>query len=389
MLIMWWSMSGGASEVRGRGCNRPSTLGGGACGMHTSGTGGGVRVFCFCCVLRPLYFSIRISSGVRGGQGVQALFHSRRRGLWFVYKRDGRAGARLFLCASALVFSIRIFHEVCGGQGGQAPLYSRRRQLWHACRRYGRAGARSFFCMLPPLYFHRYISPGMCGSQGVQAPLSRRRRFWYAYKRDGRAGAWRFFVLPLLYISVYISPGVCGGEGMQALFYSRRWCLWYAYKRDGRLSAWGGGVVSFLPYIFIFALLPEFVGGKGVHTSGTGRQARRGVCFVCFRPFVLSHFSRPVWGAGGFSPAALKVCIQAGREGGRARTFFCASGLEYFSLHFSWSVWDEGGASASLFSVVALKVCIQAGREGGRTGGGCVLSPLHFSIYISPGVCGR
>ena len=31
-------MSGDASEVRGRGCKRLSSLGGGACGMHTSGT---------------------------------------------------------------------------------------------------------------------------------------------------------------------------------------------------------------------------------------------------------------------------------------------------------------------------------------------------------------
>ena len=125
-----------------------------------------------------------------------------------------------------------------------------------------------------------------------------------------------------------------------------------------------------------------------MHTSGTGRQAFRGVCFVCFRPFVLSHFSRPV-GARGISasllsPAAPKVCIQTGREGGRARTFFCASALVYVSLHFSWSVWDVGGASASLLSLAALVVCIQAGREGGRTGGGlCTFILIFFHLYVS------
>ena len=34
--------------VGGRGCKPFSTLGGGACGMHTSGTGGRARVFFLC-----------------------------------------------------------------------------------------------------------------------------------------------------------------------------------------------------------------------------------------------------------------------------------------------------------------------------------------------------
>ena len=41
-------------------------------------------------------------------------------------------------------------------------------------------------------------------------------------------------------------------------------------------------------------------------------------------------------------------------------------------------MWDVGGASASLLSVAALVVCIQAGREGGRTVGGFV----YFHPYI-------
>ena len=66
-------------------------------------------------ILPPLYFSIRISPGVCGGQGVQALIYSRRRRLWFAYRWDGRAGACFFLCASALVFFHLHTSGVCVG----------------------------------------------------------------------------------------------------------------------------------------------------------------------------------------------------------------------------------------------------------------------------------
>ena len=103
-------MSDDASEVWGMGWKRLSTLGGGACGMHTSGTGGRARVFCCCCVLRPLYFSICISPGLCGGQGASASLIS---------------DAALVVCVQA--------------EGGHAGI----------C-----------FCVLPLLYIPIYISPG-------------------------------------------------------------------------------------------------------------------------------------------------------------------------------------------------------------------------------------
>ena len=178
MLIMWWRMSGDASEVRGRGCKRLCTLDGGTCGMHTSGTGGRARVFCCCCVLRRLYFSIRVPPGVCGGQGVQApLYSRRRRRLWYAYKR--RAGTRnLFLHTSALVSSNIHFSRCVGGAGGtSASLLSAAVLAVYiqAGRECGHAG---FGFVLRPLYFSIYIPPGVCEGQGVQALFySRRRRF--------------------------------------------------------------------------------------------------------------------------------------------------------------------------------------------------------------------
>ena len=157
--------------------------------------------------------------------------------------------------------------------------------------------------VLSLLYFFICMSPRVCVGRGGQAPLHyRRRRLWYAYKWDGRAGArgYFFFVLLPLYLSIYMSPGLCRGKGVQAPLYSHRWRLWYTYKRDGRAGVQGPRFLCFRLCIFPFAFFPEFVGTGGASVSL-------------------------------LSVAALVVCIQAGREGGRARR-----GLHTFTLVFSY-----------------------------------------------------
>ena len=111
-------------------------------------------------------------------------------------------------------------------------------------------------------------------------------------------------------------------------------------------------------------------GACGLHTSGTGGRARR-IFFLCAAALVFFHlhFSRSLWGAGGvsaslLSAAALVVCIQAVREGGRAEIRLCASALVSTHLHFPRCVLRAGGPNASLLSAAALVVCIQAVREG-------------------------
>ena len=190
------------------GCKRLYTLGGGACCMHTSGTGRRARGICFF-VLPPLHLFIYIFPGVCEGQGVQALFSSRRRRLWYAYKWDGRAGARFFFfvcfgpCIFPFVFLPKCVRDRRGKRlstlgGGVCGLYTsatggKARGIFSSGFR-PCTGPFTFVLVCvggrrcKHLYFSVYMSPGVCGGQGMQAPCYfRRRRLWYAYKWDGRA----------------------------------------------------------------------------------------------------------------------------------------------------------------------------------------------------------
>ena len=154
--------------VEGRECKRLSTLGGGVCRILTSGTEGRARVFFFR-VLRPLYFYIRISSGVCGRQ---------------------RVPSACLLSMAALVVRTQPGRE--GGRTG-------------------------FFCALPPVYFPIYISPGVWRCKGASVSILSAAALGVCTKtgREGE-GAEVFcgVVLPL-YFPVYISRGVCARQGVQ------------------------------------------------------------------------------------------------------------------------------------------------------------------------------
>ena len=89
--------------VGGRGCKHFSTLVGGACGMHISGTEGWARFFL--CVFALVFFHLHIYPGVCVGQEGQVPLYSRRRRLWYAYTSGaGRRARGIFFGASALVF---------------------------------------------------------------------------------------------------------------------------------------------------------------------------------------------------------------------------------------------------------------------------------------------
>ena len=205
-------------------------------------------------------------------------------------------------------------------------------------------------------------------------------------RESGRAG-FVFFVFPPLYLSIYISPGVCGAQGVQALFYSRRWRLWFKYKWDWRAGARYFFFVLW-PLHFSTRISPKVCGGQGGASASilsaaalvvciqSGREGgRAGFVFWCFRPCICSFTFFPdcVRGRGCKRFSTLgggAYGMHTSGTGGRARVFFflCASALVFFHLYFFQSVCGTGGASASLLSAAAFVVCIPMGREGRRAG---------------------
>ena len=410
VLIVWWRMSGDASEVRGRGFKRPCTLGGGTCGMRTSGTGGRARDFC-CCVLRRLNFSIRIPPGVCGGQGVQVPLYSRRQRLWYAYKR--RAGTRgFFVCFRPCVFQFTLL-PVCGGGAGGASASLLSATTHAVCIQAGREGERAeFVFVLRPLYFPFTFLPeyaggkgckpfstlgggasykrdgragarerfggdfgpcifsiciftGVCGWQEVQAPLyPRGRRLWYAYKRYGRAGARGFvFVLPPLYFRIYIFYIVWGGQGVQAPLYSRRRCLWYAYKRDRRA---GARVFVFVlpPLDFSIYISPGVWGRQGLQALFYSRRRRLWFAyqwdgragarffFVCYGPCSFPFAFLPLCRGQGVQELLYfrrRRLWHAYKRDGRAGVwvFLCASALVFFPFAYIRSLCRAGAKRGS------------------------------------------
>ena len=253
-------MSGDASEVRGMGCKRLSTLGDGACRMHTSGTGGRARIFYCCCVLWPLYFSICISPGLCGGQGASASLLSAAALVACIQAKGGHAGI-CFVCFRSCIFPFTLL-PVRGGSrgckrlstfgGGACGMHTSGTRGWargifvcfgpgifpltflpvcvggrgckHLSTLVGGAcgthisgtGGRArviFVCVFALVFFHLHTSRSVCRAGGTSASLlSAAALVVCIHKRGGKAGAWYFlFVLPPLYLSIYISPGVCDG----------------------------------------------------------------------------------------------------------------------------------------------------------------------------------
>ena len=345
-------------------------------------------------VLRPLYFSVYISPEVCRGRVYRpfSILDGGASGL-HTSGTGGRAREDVFLCFGLCIFYLHFYRSLWGAGGASASLLSAAALVVciQAVREGGRAG---FFCILPPLYFFIRISSGVCGGQGGQAPLySRWRRLWYAYQWNGRAGArgLLFRLLPPFCPYTFL-PECVGGRGCKR------------YKRYGRAGA-RGGVVFFLPCIFLFAFLPECMGGMGckristlggsacgMHTSGTGGQAREDV-FLCFGPCTFPFTLLPEFvggrGCKRLSTLGDGACgMHTSGTGGRARVFFLyPSSLVILHLHFFRSLWGAGGARASLLSV-ALAVCILVGRKGRRTRVFVSYASALLSIHISPGLCG-
>ena len=72
------------------------------------------------------------------------------------------------------------------------------------------------------------------------------------------------------------------------------------------------------------------------------------------------------------------VCIQVGREGGRA--FFLFASALVLPYAFLPEFVGGRGCKPFLLSAASLVVCIQAGREGGRAVFFCVVPHLNFSF---------
>ena len=281
---MWWRMSGDASEMRGRGCKRLSTLGGGACGVHTSSTGGRARarggVVCSRLCISPFTFLLVCG----GAEGVSASLLSAVVLVECIQAgREGGRARRGVVCFGPCICPFTFLPECVGDRGCKRFLLSAVTLV--VCIQAGREGGRAvFFCLLRPLYFSIRIYHGVCG--GASTAL-------VVYVEAGREGGRAFLfssVLPPLYLSVNISPGLCGGHGVQAPVYSRRRRLWHAYKRDGRADLRGNHLMCVRSCTFPLTFLPECVGGRGykrrstlggsaygAHTSGMGGQAREDV----------------------------------------------------------------------------------------------------------------
>ena len=121
-----------------------------------------------------------------------------------------------------------------------------------------------------------------------------------------------------------------------------------------------------------------------MHTSGTGGlETFFGVfqqfCFSMHISFGLRGGNR-VTGGSLLTVAALIVCIQAARKGGKFG-LACFNPF-FFHVHISRAAGGGAGTGGSILTVAALNVCIQAAQEGGKPFLAC-FNNLFFHVHFS------
>ena len=121
-----------------------------------------------------------------------------------------------------------------------------------------------------------------------------------------------------------------------------------------------------------------------MHTSGTGGlETFFGVfqqfCFSMHISFGLRGGNR-VTGGSLLTVAALIVCIQAARKGGKFG-LACFNHF-FFHVHISRAAGGGAGTGGSILTVAALNVCIQAAQEGGKPFLAC-FNNLFFHVHFS------